>query len=118
MFCCFLALQIVSHRKYCESAHGLSPLMEILHEFKCSILLLNIFTPREMFTYELIITLIILMLSQLIPQIFCISFAAISIAVIRLGATLRHDGSSPLITVDTSMVEISPTVLFLYLIIE
>ena len=68
-----------------------------------------IFTPIELFTYVLIITLIILILSQLIIQMFCISFAVISINVAHLGVTLRRGSFSPRFPADTSTVGFFPS---------
>ena len=51
-----------------------------------------LFTPRELFTFVVIVTLIILMLSQLILWMVCISFSSISIDVTLLGVTLRRGG--------------------------
>ena len=58
------------------------------------------------------------MLSQLIFWVVCISFAAITIAVTRLGVTLMWGGFSPLSPDDTSTAIFCPSVLFLYLIIK
>ena len=73
---------------------------------------------RELFTYVVIITLIILVISQLILWIVCISFDTISVYFTSLKVTLRRGGSYPIISADTRTVGIFPSVLFVYLIIK
>ena len=77
-----------------------------------------IFTPRELFTYVVIIALIILMLSELIIRFVCISFAVIAIDVTCLGVTLIRGGFSHLFSALTSTVGICPSELFVYLNIK
>ena len=74
-----------------------------------------IFTPRELFTYVVIIKLIILMLSKLILQMVCISFSAIVITVTPLIVAIRRGGLSPLFPAVTRTVSIWPSELFVYL---
>ena len=58
------------------------------------------------------------MLSQLILGIVCISFSVIAIAVTCIGVILRSGWSSPIVTVDTIMFGIFPSVLFVFLIFK
>ena len=77
-----------------------------------------IFTPRELFTYVVIIMLIIWMLGQLILRVVCISFSDISIGATSLRITLRWCGFSLIFPSMTSTVGIYPRELFLYLNIK
>ena len=74
----------------------------------------NICTPRDLFTYEVIITLRILMLSQLILQMVYIYFSMIAIAVTHLEVTLRRGDFAPLIPSEARMVSFCSIVLVFY----
>ena len=66
------------------------------------------FTPIDIFTYVVIITLIILILSQIILWMVCIPFADIPISVTCLRVNIRRRGLSPQFPAAASTVGFLP----------